>query len=477
MEHAVIRLTLLFLLASTIPTATRASEEPAPKPLAITQVTVIDTTGGPSMADMTVIVTGDRITALGKAKEAAVPKDATVIDGKGKFLIPGLWDMHVHGINPDLLLSNGVTGVRLMWGGPRILEIRGEFDKGTPLGPRVVTCGNIFDGPRPVRDATLKIATAAEGRQAVRDSKKDGYDFIKVYSLLHREPFLAIVDEAKKQGLPVAGHVPEFVSVAEASDAGLKCMEHLNGILPACSRIEAEMRKELTETMMKHDVPPSAVYALRQAQTKQLLDTYSDENAKKLFARLAKNGTWQCPTLTVLRAVGYLDDPEFTNDARLKYIPPRRREGWKPENDFRLKTWTKKDFAQQRTRFHKELELLGRMHRSGVPILAGTDAGNPYCFQGFSLHDELELLVKAGLKPMQALQTATLNPARYLERQKDFGTIELGKLADLVLLDADPLKDIKNTKKIASVIVRGKLLIRKELDKMLADVEAEAGKK
>jgi imidazolonepropionase-like amidohydrolase len=294
--------------------------------------------------------------------------------------------------------------------------------------------------------------------------------------LLHREPFLAIVDEAKNQGLAVAGHVPEFVSVVEASDAGLACMEHLYGVLPACSRLEAELRKELTETMLKQDVPASAVYAIRSAQTRQLLETYSDERAKELFARLAMNVTWQCPTLTVLRALGYLDDPEFTNDSRLKYVPPRRREGWKPENDFRLKAWTPEDYAQQRMRFNKELELLGDMHRSGVPILAGTDAGNPYCFQGFSLHDELQLLVKAGLTPLQALQTATLNPARFLEREKDLGTIEVGKLADLVLLIADPLKDIKNTNKIASVILGGKLLTRMELDKMLADVEAEAGK-
>jgi len=467
---------LLPVLALTTPLFVQAEQKLQAKTLAITHVTVIDCTGQGPQADRTVLIEGDQITALGMATDVAVPQDATIINGDGKFVIPGLWDMHVHGINPDLLLSNGVTGVRLMWGGPHTLENRAEFDRGTRLGPRVVACGNIFDGPKPVRDATLKIATPTEGRQAVRDSKKDGYDFIKVYSLLHREPFLAIVDEAKKQGLPVAGHVPEFVSVAEASDAGLKCMEHLNGILPACSRIEAELRKELTETMMKPDVPPSAVYSLRQAQTKQLLDTYSYEKAEELFARLAKNGTWQCPTLTVLRAVGYLDDPAFTNDVRLKYIAPRRREGWKPENDFRLNTWTKENFAQQRTRFHKELELLGAMHRSGVPILAGTDANNPYCFQGFSLHDELELLVKAGLTPMQALQTATLNPARYLERQKDLGTIEVGKLADLVLLDADPLKDIKNTKKIASVIVRGKLLTRETLDEMLAAVETEARK-
>jgi imidazolonepropionase-like amidohydrolase len=471
-----IRSMLLLILALVMSTAARPADEPAPKPLAITHVTAIDTTGGPSLPDMTVMIIGNRITAVGKAKEVAVPEGAQVIDATGKFLIPGLWDMHSHGVNPSLLLANGVTGERIMWGGPRVLQLRNEFEQGTPLGPRFVTCGNIFDGPKPVRDTTLKIANAAEGRQAVRDCKKDGYDFVKVYSLLPREAFLAIVDEAKKQRLPVAGHVPEFISVAEASDAGLTCMEHLYGMLAGCSRIENELRKELTDAVNKPEAPASLVYDLRNAQIKRLLETYSDEKAQALFARLAKNGTWQCPTLTVLRAVSQLDDRDFTNDPRLKYMSPERRERWKPENDFRLKDWTNADFAQQKMRFRKELELVGIMRRAGVEFLAGTDTPNPYCFPGFSLHDELALFVEAGLSPLDALQTATRNPAKFLDREKDLGTVEKGKLADLVLLDADPLKDIQNTKKIASVIVSGKLLTRETLDKMLADVEAAAGK-
>jgi imidazolonepropionase-like amidohydrolase len=150
---------------------------------------------------------------------------------------------------------------------------------------------------------------------------------------------------------------------------------------------------------------------------------------------------------------------------------------WNPKDDFRFKTMTQEDFALQRKMFKRNLELVGAMHRAGVEFLAGTDVLNPYCFPGFSLHDELELLVNAGLSPMAALQTATRNPARYLDQEKDFGTVAQGKLADLVLLEADPLKDIQNTRKIASVIVAGKLLTRETLDKLLADIEAEANKK
>src|SRR5262249_27449919 len=176
-------------------------------------------------------------------------------------------------------------------------------------------------------------------------------------------------------------------------------------------------------------------------------DTYDATKAAALFARFKANGTWQVPTLTVLRALGRMDDKEFTNDARLRYLPPAVRDDWNPKYDFRLKAMTKEDFARQRRIFKRDLERVGAMPRAGVELLAGSDLPNPYCFPGFSLHDELELLVEAGLSPMAALQTATRNPAKYLDQLKDFGTVEQGKIADLVLLEADPLQDIKNTRK------------------------------
>lgn len=252
-----------------------------------------------------------------------------------------------------------------------------------------------------------------------------------------------------------AGHVTIFVTPAEASDAGQKSIEHMNGILLACSAHEEEIKK-------RGNVNQS---------TAEIIDTYDDGKAASLFARFVKNRTWQVPTLTVRRAGAFLNDSEFIQDARLKYIPPATRERWKPENDFRYRNRTPAEIATRKRLYQKERQLVGAMHRAGVPLMAGTDVGNPYVFPGFSLHDELALLVAAGLTPMEALQAATRNPAQFLG-EKDLGTVQQGKLADLVLLDADPLADIRNTTKIAAVVVRGRLMEREALDHLLAKVEA-----
>jgi imidazolonepropionase-like amidohydrolase len=471
------RCVLLSLLVLPAPLLAQTDQKVQSKPLAISNVTIIACTGKEAQADMIVLITGDRITALGKAKEVAVPKDATVIDGKGKFLIPGLWDMHVHWYDAGylpLFAANGVTGIRVMWGLPVNLTWRKELAAGTLQGPHLVLAGSIVDGPKPIWPGSTAAGTEAEGRQAVRKTKEDGYDFVKVYNLLPRDVYFAIADEAKKQGLPFVGHVPWSLSAAEASDAGQKSIEHLNGILLACSSKEEELTRDLSVARKE---PLSPDRALLRRVNQQLADTYDAKKAAALFAKFKANGTWQDPTLTVLRSIATLDDENRTTDNRLKYMPSSVRESWNPKTDFRFKNTTKEDFAQQRTMFERNLKLVGEMHRAGVGFLAGTDVLNPYCFPGFSLHDELELLVKAGLSPMDALQTATRNPAVFLGREKDLGTVESGKLADLLLLDADPLTDIKNTKKIANVIVAGKLLTREALDKMLADVEATAGKK
>jgi len=202
----------------------------------------------------------------------------------------------------------------------------------------------------------------------------------------------------------------------------------------------------------------------------------SSTTAQRGSARLKRNHTWQCPTFTVLRSGAFINDPNFRNDPRLKYMPTQLRTQWDPSTDFRFRERTAEDFDLSRLVYKKQIELVGMMHRAGVEFLAGTDVENPYCFPGFSLHDELELLVQAGLSPMEALQTATLNPARFLGNEKEFGTVEEGKIADLVLLEANPLEDIRNTTKINSVVLNGRLLDRKALDQLLTEVEAAAKK-
>ena len=470
------RLVFLSILVLPAPLIAQPEQKPQPKPLAITHVTVIDCTGKPAQPDMTVIITGERITALAKAKDVAVPEGAQVIDGTGKFLIPGLWDMHAHWYGPEskaylpLFTANGVTGLRIMWGWSGPLAWRKEVADGSLLGPRLVVAGNLVDGPNPTWPDSTVVTNEKEGRNAVQATKKGGYDFVKVYGGLPTEAYSAIAEEAKKLGMPFAGHVPGSVGAARASDMGQKSIEHLWDVGFACSGKEEEQRTAYLADLAKS--PPTEQLSLYTRHVAKSLDSYDEKKAAALFARFVKNETWHVPTLTMWRSGAYLGDKQFTEDPRLKYLPPATREYW---------AQVVKDDAHKATDlervFRKHLALVGSMHKAGVPLLAGTDVDNPFCFPGFGMHDELALMVEAGLSPMAALQTATSNPAKYLGREKDLGTVEKGKLADLVLLDADPLTDIKNTKKIAIVIVGGKLLTRGTLDKMLADIEALASKK
>jgi len=430
---------------------------------------------------MTVIVTGDQIAEIGKTGRVKIPDGAQVIEAKGKFLIPGLWDMHVHAFNRDLFfplfIANGVTGIRDMFGPmPELAkQWRKDMDEGRLIGPRIFAAGPIVDGPKPIWPGSLAVSNAEEGRKAVDSLKKHGADFVKVYSLLGRDAYFAIADEARRQGIPFAGHVPLVVKAGEASDAGQKSIEHLTGVLTACSTDEDEMMKDMIEVMSGNDQRGGPFRVMSQ-QTRRMLETYSDKRAKELFNRFKRNGTWQVPTLIILRNVTYIDDPELAQDARLKYVPSYFKQSWDPKKDFRFRNRTPESITNQKLTYQKNFELVGAISRAGVGILAGTDLGNPYIYAGFSLHDELALLVKAGLTPAQALQAATINPAKYLGVLDRFGTVERGKLADLVLLDADPTKDIANTQKIDSVVLRGRLFTKSDLQEMLSRAEAMANR-
>ena len=451
----------LFLLLPALLLA-QSNGSPQPAPLLLTHVTIIEVTGGPSKPDMTVVIKGDRISDIGKAGEMPVPPDATVVNASGKFLIPGLWDMHVHWYNREslsLFTANGVTGVRQMFGNSDLLRWREEIAKGSLLGPRMIVASPIIDGPQPVWPNSIAVGNEEEGRKAVIKVKQWGADFVKVYALLPRDAYFGIADESKRQGISFVGHVPFAVSAAEASDAGQKSIEHLTGILLGCSDKETELRNEILKA--------NSTGARFRGQGVTLA-TFNERKAKDLFERFVKNQTWQCPTLTVLRSNAYLGDQSFRNDARIKYIPRPMRERWGQ----RIANRNDNDYVKKV--FQKEVEIVGAMQRAGVPLLTGTDTGNPFCFPGFSLHDELALMVIGGLTPSESLRAATLNPAKFLGLDKTLGTIEPGKIADLVLLDADPLADIRNTQRINAVISNGRLLDRKALNKMLALAEINA---
>jgi len=445
--------------------------------LALTHVTVIDATGAPARQDVSVVISGERIVELGPTGRVPVPKDALIVNASGKFLIPGLWDMHVHEWNKEvffpLFIANGITGVRDMFSPlPPIKEWRAEMAAGTTVGPDIVAAGIIVDGPHPFcAPCTIAVSNADEGRKAVLKVKEMGSDFIKVYSMVPRDAYFAIADEAKRQHMVFAGHVSEFVSASEASDAGQKSIEHLTGVIVACSAREEELRKS-TEARLRAEGIRMDTALDEQAAA---LDSFDEKKAAALFARFVRNETWMCPTLSVLRALARSGDADFRNDPRVKYIPSfLKKQFW--EDAYGWKEHTADDVARGKRVFQKQLEVVGMMRRAGVHFIAGTDTANPYVFPGFSLHEELALLVQTGFTPMQALQSATRDAAQYLGLLDSTGTIEKGKVADLVLLDANPLSEISNTRKINAVVRRGKLISRQELDKMLTDVEVAVSK-
>ncbi len=439
-------------------------------PLILENVAVIDATGAPLQLHRTVVVQDGHIQGIYETKRTQ--KGALQINATGKFLIPGLWDMHVHTVFGDwfphgkeialpLFIANGVTGVRDMGGELDVLQQwRKEIAAGTLLGPRMFIAGPMLDGPKPRFPSSVAITTPEDGRRAVDDLKRRGVDFIKLQSLIPRDAVFAIADEARKQDIPFVGHVPDSIRASEASNAGQRSFEHLIGIFEGSSPLEDEFLKgPKTET--------------------RFLATYDLARASALFALLAKNHTWQCPTLVWERGGNLIDLADFAHDPRAKYVPAYWKDvTWKRFTDEIMRGFNTDDLLTRQRFVAKELEVVKAMHDAGIQFLAGTDtAPGVYVFPGFSLHEELQRFVAAGFTPMEALQTATLNPATFLGIADHLGTIEKDKLADLVLLDANPLDDIRNTQKIAAVIVNGRYLSRADLDKLLAGVETAAHEK
>lgn len=439
---------------------------------AITDVGVVDASRGRVAEHQTVIIDGDKIRSVGT--NSKVPEGAKVIVGTGKFLIPGLWDMHVHWYtenNLGLFTANGVTGIRSMFGQTMHVRWKKHVADGSLLGPRVVATGPIVDGKVPIWPGSIAVSTPEQGRAAVNSLKNQGFDFVKVYSLLERAPYMAIADEAKKQGIPFEGHVTEAVTLLEAAAAGQRTNEHVGGFGLASSTREAEFRPQVVEALSKGY---KEYGALLSKIGPEISASFESKKADEVIAKLAKTKMWQCPTMVVNRAIAWLDDPEFRKDWRLKYMPPMFTASWDPTKDFRLSSRTPAQWEQAKAGYRRKMDIVRRMHKAGVKVLAGTDCLNPFCFPGFSLHDELALLVECGYSPGEAIVTATLNPAKFYGEEKIAGSVAKGKFADLVLLNANPLLDIKNTTKIETVIQRGKVHDRAALDAILKACEVAA---
>ena len=369
--------------------------------------------------------------------------------------------MHVHGTRRPstypIYLANGVTGVREMFGPPDADAFREKLTASGVDAPRIFIASPVLDGSPPIWPNSTEVTSTEEARRAVSEYGERGADFIKVYQRLERREYFAIAAEAARLGIPIAGHVPSNITLWEAAAAGQKTVEHMGQIPLACSAEEA-LAERIRSVRSYMDALRLQVDASH---------SYDPDKCRLLFDAFKRNGTWMVPTFTALRSDGWRNESEFTDDERLRYFDADTRAWLAPSADEPPESWGKEDrlVARELVRFNQK--LIGEMFLDDVPILAGTDALNPYVFPGFSLHDELELLVEAGLTPLAALRAATLNAARFMDRTDDYGSVTPGRLADLVLLDADPLEDIRNTKRISGVFLGGKSFDRATLDQML----------
>ena len=446
--------TILFLLLPSALMLGQAQPTPKSKPLVLAHATVIDATGAPAKRNMSIVIVDDRIVALGKTGKVRVPADAEIIDATGKFLIPGLWDMHIHSGGYEngkkyfpRLIANGITGVRDM-GSPldEILRLRREVNGGEIIGPHMIVAGPIVQGPLPFRmPLFISVNNEAEARQTVISLKGRGVDFIKVQDALPRDLYFAIVDEAKRQRIPFAGHVPPSISAAEASNAGQQSIEHLGGrfygALLGCSDREAELTskvREIVSNVMKalnEGREPDDSDIFRASLTKPLFESFNDRKAAALFSLFLGNRTWQVPTLVAQPLRQAINERKDLSEDDIRY---------------------------GKKLLQKQFDLVRAMQRMGIKIMAGTDLPP----ERARLYEELALLVEAGLTPMEALESATRNPAAFVGKLDSFGTIEGGKIADLILLDANPLKDISNVQKINAVVFGGKLIPKSSLEAM-----------
>jgi len=408
------------------------------------------TTTNKVVENATIVIKDKKIFSINKA----IPANATIIDGKGKWLIPGLIDMHVHNLadinlsssyptkgatlftdTQDfmlLFLANGVTTAFELSARVEHFGQRNEIIKGKVIGPRIALAILIEGG-----DGSGNVAnTPSDGRQMVRIAKAQGYEFIKLYSRLDIETYKAIIDEAYKRGMKVVGHIPNAFK----------------------GRIEEAF------------VPHFDMVAHAEEYGKQT-DSFTEQEARR-FAKLAKdNGTWLTPTLITMEKIAAqarsLD--AVRNLPSLKYVHPLMQSKWLTSNNYNTGTNPERvAYFEKLTKFH--ILLVKAFKEAGVPMVAGTDAGTSGVVWGFSLHDEIELLVKAGLTTEEALASATRLPATWLGISDKIGTVEVGKHADLLLLDANPLDNMNNIRKIAGVFVDGRWVNKEKIDAMLSDL-------
>ncbi len=428
---------------------------------AFVDVTVIPMDRERRLPGHTVVVRGDRIVALGPSAQVKVPEGATRVEGKGRFLIPGLAEMHAHipgGQASDaevertlfLYVAGGLTTIRGMLGHPRHLQLRARAARGELLSPTIYAAGPSLNGN--------SIPDSASAAKAAAEQKGAGYDLLKIHPGVSRESFDALVASARRVGIPFAGHVPEDVGIGRAIEAKYASIEHLDGYVEAMVREGSPVGAD-----------QSAFFGLN-------LGEHLDEaKMPALVAATRKAGVWNVPTQVLMENLVLGESSaELAQRPEMRYVAAATREQWAGVKDGILQETGSSAESARRT-IEVRRRLIKALHTAGAGLLLGSDAPQIYNVPGFSTHRELESLVASGLTPYQALETGTRNIARYFGTERETGTIEPGKRADLVLLAADPLTDIRNTTKRAGVMLRGRWLPQREIERRLAEVAKAVG--
>jgi imidazolonepropionase-like amidohydrolase len=455
--------------------------------LALHGVIIVDPRDGGRSPGMTIVAENGRIAALERTTATTEIGGAQSIVAAGKFVTPGYLDMHAHPIQARdqagslaMMLAHGITGVRQMSGSPDLLAARraGTLTDGGP-GPELLEMPGMvltpFNAPSP--DAAI-----AE----VRRQKEAGADFIKVVEV-SKPTFFAALGEAVRVGLPFAGHIPATVDVAEAAKAGMKSVEHLFGSIEASSSESAALLQApvsppaLPPLSEGADLSAMAERALANPillrppsyeRERRVVETFSAEKCEALAAQFANAGTWQVPTLIRLRTMEVADDPRYSGDPNLRFVPAGTRKLWEglgQQFAARIAPATREMLGRL---FELQLRAVKMFQEAGVRLAAGSDFGGGWCIPGVSLHQEFALLAEAGLTPLQILQMTTLNGAKFLNREANMGTVEVGKSADLVLLDADPLAEVANFGRIHAVVRAGTYYSVEALDRLKVETEA-----
>jgi len=390
------------------------------------------------------------------------------IDGADKYLIPGLWDMHTHVVRRDyiqpfnkLMVANGVLGFREMWCDEDVaLDTKTKMEEGSLIPQKFIYANHILDGDPPIWEGSISVTTPGEAVDAVNSLAETKTDFIKVYTNLSAECFFAIGKRCQALGLDIVGHIPKSVKALDAVAKGhMRSIEHMYGMVEALSPLHDSL-------LAKGDIG-------REEQIAMLFDQ-DDELGERLYREMIKNDCWQVPTFAMWRGQTKLVSPYSTKeDERVKYMPHGKTKQWNAEDNRFVQKLDEEMFQTWQRLMDRHQEIVGEMFEEGVGIMAGTDAAtaNPYTFPGFSLHDELSFLVECGLSNGEALQAATIKPAEFMDVTEALGLVKEGRKADLIVLDKNPLDDIRHTTSIETVIVKGEVLRRPELDSILLSVE------